>query len=158
MSKRVNVTDEMAVIGVVVPRIKGEKNYMRIFAGIVAAIDTAKRLNPELNKFMFLDDGVGTTQGDLSHVRGGLNVIYGLMIPRGYDLKYRTIKLDIEFYGKEAQKRWVDEMLTYNPSVILVVDDGITAHVKYALTKAEERDIETILVKVPKAEAKNDYK
>ena len=80
------------------------------------------------------------------------------MIPRGYDLKYRTIKLDIEFYGKDAQKRWVDEMLTYNPSVILVVDDSFHSHAKYALTKAEERGIETILVKVPKADSKNEFK
>lgn len=147
------------VIIVTAPREKGDQ-YSTIMAGMIRAIDFIEWKSQSDGEearhcFTFVHNGV--TSGALGHVIETINKIQPLLAPRGRYVKALRLDMDIQGDGRNAEKRWFDRAMQLDPDLVLSIDDGRTAVVKYSIEQSKNKVPNTVIKISPSANVKNKY-
>lgn len=151
MAKKQRVDhDKEHVIVVVAPRIQYEHSYNPVLAGVIKVLDQLEAKEKKQG-FVFLHDGVSS--GSLSYVLQVVNNLNALMPDNRY-LSLRKLDLDIEFYGKESQNKWLEQTLEYDPDYFLILDDNDYFTSILAKEIADLRKIERLVIRFEKRYAK----
>lgn len=141
---RINRESEY-LIGILGPRYKG--NYGLVLPGVIKAIDLVEfNSDDKKSGFVLVHDGV--TSGITGEVMEAVNKTQPSLRARGRNLSMRKLPLDIQLHGKQSHYRWVDQVIEMQPDLMLVFDNGEWHQVTYAIRKAQDAGIETMIVKI----------
>lgn len=104
-------------------------NYAKVYPAIIRAIDLVA--SDTTQGVDFIVDGV--LKGTTSLVIEAINKIEASLKGYGYNVAYKTRKLDVMLYGlKNAHRKWVEIQMKKDPDCVVVFPgEGVdVAHVK----------------------------